>query len=60
MDSGDYANPFGTEAENAEDERRIAAALAALRAFDAEHPEVAARAAAEREAAVRRALEGRD
>jgi len=60
MDSGDYGNPFGTEAENAEDERRIAAAAAALGTFDAEHPEIAAKARARRDAAVQRALEGRD
>ena len=60
MDSGDYAHPFGTEAETREDERRTREAAEALAAFDAEHPEVAARAAAGREAAVQRALEGRD
>jgi hypothetical protein len=60
MDSGDYANPFGTEAEVAEDERRIREAAEALAAFDAGHPEIAAKAAAERERAVQRALEGRD
>lgn len=57
FDSGDYADPFaGTE----EYERRIKEAVAVLKAFDAEHPEAAAQAAAERDRAVRRALEGRD
>lgn len=55
----DYANPFGGPEAEA-DERRITEALAALAAFDAEHPEVAGRAAARQQAAIRRALEGRD
>jgi len=57
MDSGDYPDPFGGAEEY---ERRIDDAVAALRAFDAEHPEVAEQAAAQRRAAARRALEGRD
>ena len=55
----DYANPFGgPEAE--EDERRITEARDALAAFDAGHPEIAEQATAQRSAAARRALEGRD
>lgn len=53
----DAADPFR---EQAGLERRIMEARAALAAFDAEHPEVAERAAARLERAVQRALEGRD
>ncbi len=55
----DYADPWGGP-EAIEDQRGVTEARKALAAFDAEHPEVAAQAAAQREAAVRRALEGRD
>jgi hypothetical protein len=55
----DYADPWGGP-EASEDQRRITEARQALTAFDAEHPQVAAQAAARREAAARRALEGRD
>lgn len=53
MDAG-YANPF---AGAAEDEQRITGARAALAAFDAEHPEIAAKIAAGRGEAARRAVQ---
>lgn len=53
MDAGD-PDPFRDQAGL---ERRIMEASAALGAFDREHPEVAARAAARREATVRRIIE---
>jgi len=56
FDSGD-PNPFAGAEEY---EQRIKGAEAALRAFDAEHPEIAEQARAKRDAAVQRALEGRD
>lgn len=55
----DHVDPWGGP-EAREDQRRITEAAQALDAFDAEHPEVAQQAAAQREAAIRRALEGRD
>jgi hypothetical protein len=57
FDSGDYPNPFAGAEKY---EGRIEQAVAALAAFDAEHPEIAVQAAEYRSAAVQRALEGRD
>lgn len=55
----DHPDPWnGTEAR--QEKRALADAIEALAAFDREHPEVAARAAAERDRIVQRALEGRD
>jgi hypothetical protein len=53
----DYANPFGGP-EADEDQQRIIEAAEALAAFDAAHPETARKAAAQREATVRRIIEG--
>lgn len=55
----DHPNPWdGPEAR--QEKQALADAIEVLAAFDREHPEAAARAAAAREAAVQRALEGRD
>jgi hypothetical protein len=55
----DFADPWGGP-EAQEDQWRINEAREALARFDAEYPENAAQVAANREAAIRRALEGRD
>jgi hypothetical protein len=58
FDNG-HPDPWdGPEARR--EKQALDGAIAALAAFDREHPEAAARAAAERDKAVQRALEGRD
>ncbi|MBF6333582.1 hypothetical protein [Nocardia transvalensis] len=53
MDEGDWPDPFHDDAAN---ERAITAARDALTAFDAEHPEIAAQLAADRDAAIARRM----
>lgn len=55
----DYADPWGGLAAR-EEQRRITEARQALTDFDAEYPQIVRQAAALREAATRRTLEGRD